>query len=113
MPQGTTVTIWVSNGQTPEAPLPDFRGLTPDEATEAAETFGIETGVLLSFTTEEVPVTDANEIGRVVETSPAPGTVITASASVVLRVGIQAPPPTQPPGNGGGGGGDGGGGNDD
>ncbi|HJQ77245.1 MAG TPA: transglycosylase domain-containing protein [Acidimicrobiia bacterium] len=113
VPQGTTVTIWVSNGQTPEAPLPDFRGLTPDEATEAAETFGIETGVLLSFTTEEVPVTDANQIGRVVETSPAPGTVITASASVVLRVGIQAPPPTQPPGNGGGGGGDGGGGNDD
>ncbi|HWB89463.1 MAG TPA: transglycosylase domain-containing protein [Acidimicrobiia bacterium] len=105
VPQGTTVTIWVSNGQIPEAPLPDFTGLTPEEATEAGEAFSLETGVMLSFSTEEVPVGDPNLIGRVVETNPAPGTVINTSASVVLRVGVQGPPPTQPPGGGGGGGG--------
>jgi eukaryotic-like serine/threonine-protein kinase len=93
VPQGTTVTIWVSTGVAPVAPLPDFRGMTFEEAQEAAEQFTFDTNVLLNLVREEVPVQDQNQIGRVVGTNPDPGTAIEESAQVVLQIGVQAPPP--------------------
>ena len=111
VPQGTTVTISVSNGETPVASLPDFIGMTPEEAQEAATQFTSETNVALNLVTEEVPVQNEDRVGLVVGTNPAPGAEITASATIVLQVGVPAPEDDGGGGNGGGGGGgDGGGG---
>ncbi len=93
VPQGTTVAIWVSNGETPTGPLPDFRGMTFEEAEALAQEFSFNTNVLLSLITEEVPVQDESQIGRVVDTNPGPGTVVSESAQVVLQIGVEAPPP--------------------
>jgi serine/threonine-protein kinase len=101
VPQGTTVTISVSNGETPVGVLPDFTGMTPEEAEEAADEFTAETNVALNLVTEEVPVQNEDRVGLIVGTNPPPGAEITASATIVLQVGIPAPK-----GGGGGGGGD-------
>ncbi|HUG32444.1 MAG TPA: transglycosylase domain-containing protein [Acidimicrobiia bacterium] len=97
VPQGSTVTIWVSNGRAPAGALPNFVGLTLEEAQEAADQFTAETNVRLNLVTEEVPVQDQNQIGRVVATNPEPGTSIEESASVVLQIGVEGPPPTTTP----------------
>jgi len=108
VPQGTNVTIWVSNGEIPVGELPDFTGLTPEEAQEAADAFTSETNVPLALVTEETPVQNPDQVGLVVGTNPPPGTEITESATVVLQIGVLAP---EDPGGGGGGNGGGGGGN--
>jgi penicillin-binding protein 1A len=113
VPQGTTVTIYVSNGETPVGSLPDFTGMTPEEAQEAANQFTRETNVALNLVTEEVPVQNQNRVGLVVGTNPPPGAEITASATVVLQVGVPAPEDDSGGGGGGDNGGDGGGGGDD
>jgi membrane peptidoglycan carboxypeptidase len=122
VPQGTTVTIWVSNGQAPVGALPDFVGMTVEEAKAAAAEFTKQTNVALELVTEEVPVKDPNRVGQVVGTNPPAGAEITASATVVLQVGVPAPEDNGGGGGGGGGdggdgggggGGDGGGGDDD
>jgi hypothetical protein len=67
-------------------------------------------------------VKDPNRVGQVVGTNPPAGAEITASATVVLQVGVPAPEDNGGGGGGGGGdggdgggggGGDGGGGDDD
>ncbi len=91
VPQGTTVTIYVSNGQTPIAPLLDLRGITFDEAIDQVRGFELQTGVKLTLIQQNVQVTDPNLVGIVVETNPPPGTEITESATVVLTVGSLTP----------------------
>jgi penicillin-binding protein 1A len=94
--QGTVVTIWVSNGETPLAPLPSFIGMTVDEAKDAADQFELDTGVKLSIVDETVEVEEPGQIGVIVETNPPPGTEISASASMVVRVGVAASEPPSP-----------------
>jgi len=108
VPQGTTMTIWVSNGEIPAGQLPDFTGMTPEEAQEAADEFTSETNVPLALVTEETPVQNPDQVGLVVGTNPPPGAEVTESATVVLQIGVLAP---QDDGNGGEG--DGGGNGDD
>jgi penicillin-binding protein 1A len=97
--QGTTVTIWVSNGETPVADLPNFIGMTFDEAKEAVEELALETNVQLTLVAEDLEVQDPKRVGVIVETNPPPGTEISESASVVVFVGVLA----QGDGNGDGG----------
>jgi penicillin-binding protein 1A len=85
--QGSLITIRVSTGETPVAPLISFIGLTFDQAIEAAQQFELDTGVKLSLFQEQVPVTDPALVGKIVSTNPNPGTQITESASVVLNIG--------------------------
>ena len=91
--QGTVVTIWVSNGETPLAPLPNFVGMTLEQAVDAAKQFELDTGVKLTIVNETVEVEDPGKIGLIVETNPPAGTEISASATVVARIGVAAPPP--------------------
>lgn len=86
--QGTTVTIWVSNGQTPMAPLPNFAGVPFEQAVERANQLELETGVRLVLVTEDYEVADPNRVGLIVGSNPPPGTPITATASVVLFIGV-------------------------
>ncbi|HEX6287532.1 MAG TPA: transglycosylase domain-containing protein, partial [Acidimicrobiia bacterium] len=101
--QGTTVTIWVSNGEVPVASLPRFTDMTFEEAVALAEEFTLETNVQLSLVQEEYELSDPSRVGIIVRTNPRPGTQITESATVVVFVGVLS----QGNSNGNGGGGDG------
>jgi penicillin-binding protein 1A len=89
VPQGTTVTIWVSNGETPTGTLPDFRGMTLAQAEEAAGEFTLATNVVLALSPVEVPVDDPNRFGVIVDTNPAPGASVSGSVSVTVMIGAQ------------------------
>ncbi|HEU4318611.1 MAG TPA: transglycosylase domain-containing protein [Acidimicrobiia bacterium] len=91
VPQGTTVTIWVSNGETPVAALPNFVGLTVEQAQAVAEELELETGVQLTLVPQDLEVPDPTGVGLIVQTNPPPGTQISESASIVVFVGIPAP----------------------
>jgi membrane peptidoglycan carboxypeptidase len=90
VPQGTVITIYVSNGETPIAPLPSFIGLTVEEAQAAADEFSLTTGVRLTFVTEDAETDDPDLVGRIVATNPPPGTEIAEAATVVVSVGVLA-----------------------
>ena len=88
VPQGSTVTIWVSNGETPVGPLPNFVGMTVEDATEAAVEFELATNVKLTLVAQGLEVENPNLIGLIVETNPPAGTQISEGASVVVFVGV-------------------------
>lgn len=90
IPQGTSVTIWVSNGETPVGPLPNFVGMTLEDANVVAEEFGLETGVRLTLVPQNLEVGDPNLVGRIVDTNPPASTQISASASIVVYIGVLA-----------------------
>ncbi len=90
--QGTFITIFVSTGETPLAPLPSFVGMTIEEAIEMVREFELNTGVKLSLFQQKINVTDPNLVDRIVSTNPPPGVEIAESASIVLFVGRLAPP---------------------
>ena len=90
--QGSFVTIYVSNGEIPIGPMPSFIGLTVEEALEAALEFQLTTGVRLSLVQQGMEVGNPDQVGKIVETNPPPGTEITESASVVVFVGVLAAP---------------------
>ena len=97
--QGTFVTIFVSTGEIPVAPLPNLIGMTIDEAIEVVRDFELNSGVKLSLFQEKVDVTDPNQVDKIVSTNPPPGTEITESASIVLFVGKLAPEGDAPEGD--------------
>ena len=90
--QGTFITIFVSTGEIPVAPLPSLVGQTVEEALETVRAFELSSGVKLNLFQESVEVTNPNNVGKIVSTNPPPGTEITESASIVLFVGELAPP---------------------
>ncbi len=90
--QGTFITIFVSTGEPPLAPLPSFVGMTIEEAIETVREFELSTGVKLSLFQQKVNITDPNLVDRIVSTNPPPGVEIAESASIVLFVGRLGPP---------------------
>ena len=90
VPQGTFVTIYVSNGETPEGKLPSLKGLTVEEALEVLEEFELETGVIVSLVTQNVETEKAGEVGKIISTDPGSGSTLTGSVSVVASVGVAA-----------------------
>jgi serine/threonine-protein kinase len=85
--QGEFVTIYVSTGETPVAPMIGLIGMTVEEAIAAVQEFELTSGLKLSLFQQKVDTQDPNLIGRIVTTTPPAGTLITESASVVLLVG--------------------------
>ena len=85
--QGTFITIYVSTGETPIAPLPNLIGLTVDQAIEIVQEFEVLTGVRLSLMPQKVEVSDPGLADKIIDTNPAPGTDIIESATVILLVG--------------------------
>jgi len=90
--QGTFITIYVSTGETPVAPLPSLIGQTVEEAIGAIREFELVTGVKISVIQQKVDTTNPALVGKIISTNPAPGAVITEAAAVVLSVGLLAPP---------------------
>jgi membrane peptidoglycan carboxypeptidase len=97
--QGSFVTIYVSTGELPVAPLPNLQGMTFDQAVEAVRAFETETGVRVNLIQSEAPTSDPAQVGIILATEPPPGTVIEGAVDVVARIGIlaAAPPSTEPP----------------
>ncbi len=87
VPQGTAVTLYVSNGQVPTAALPDLIGLTLAEARAQIEQFELTTGVRINLITRNQPVSNPDHIGRVIATNPPAGYVINQSASIEVIIG--------------------------
>jgi serine/threonine-protein kinase len=100
--QGSFVTIYISTGEIPVAPLPSLLGLTFDQAVEAVRAYEIETGVRVNLIQSEVPTTNPAQVGVILATEPPPGTVIQGAVDVIARIGVlgAAPAPTAPPGSG-------------
>jgi len=86
--QGTTVTIQVSNGTPPTAPLPDLVGLPLAVVGDRILAFENATGLTVDWTTQQAGVSDPARWGTVVATNPPPGTVVTDGASIVVVVGV-------------------------
>ncbi|GBE22925.1 penicillin-binding protein 1A [bacterium BMS3Bbin01] len=88
--QGDEVTLSVSTGLPPTAPLPDFTGLTVADVVIALDQLKQDTGVELDFTTVPVITAEPSLYDVVITTSPAPGFVVTYGDPITLFVG--APP---------------------
>ncbi|WTM17371.1 Stk1 family PASTA domain-containing Ser/Thr kinase [Isoptericola halotolerans] len=74
---GDSVTLVVSNGQ---VELPDLLGMSEEDAKATLEELGLSHG------TSSEPVQDPNDVGRVVDQSPQPGTIDSGS-TVELTIG--------------------------
>jgi penicillin-binding protein 1A len=98
--QGSFVTIYISTGEIPVAPLPSLLGLTFDQAVEAVRAYEIETGVRVNLIQSEVPTTNPAQVGVILATEPPPGTVIQGAVDVIARIGVLGAAPTAPPGSG-------------
>lgn len=91
--QGTFITIYVSTGEIPQAPLPSFIGKTVEEAIEEIREYELVTGVKISLVQQKLDTSDLAQVDKIIDTNPPPGTVITEAATVILSVGRLAPPP--------------------
>jgi len=85
--QGDEVTLSVSTGLPPKAPLPDFSNMTVEQVVAALDQFKQDTGVELTFTTQQVITAEPSLYGVVLTTSPAPGFVVTYGDPLTLFVG--------------------------
>jgi penicillin-binding protein 1A len=91
--QGSAVTIEVSTGIPPSAPLIDLRGKTVAEVVDTLRLFEEETGVAISFTQQSVDTEDPALAGRVISTNPAAGGVVTHQDTITIFVGNFVPKP--------------------
>ncbi len=89
--QGSIVVIYVSTGETPIANLPNLLTLTFEEALTTIQELEVSSGVRINLFRQAIDVTDPARVGTIVSTSPPPGTLITASATVTVFVGRLAP----------------------
>ena len=87
VPEGTAITINVSNGEIPTGAMPSFGGMTAEEATEAARAYEDVTGVKLSLFFDTVTTTDPNFVDRVISQTPKAGITVTGQATVTLFLG--------------------------
>ena len=88
VPQGTFVTVFVSNGETPVGKLPTLGNLTVEEALEVLNEFQLETGVNVTLVTQNVVTSNPNLIGKIISTSPAASAEVSGSITVTATVGV-------------------------
>ncbi|MDH3397052.1 MAG: penicillin-binding transpeptidase domain-containing protein, partial [Acidimicrobiia bacterium] len=87
---GQVVTIEVSSGIPAEAPFVGLRNLTVDQAVVALATFEEQYGVAVEFRVSFRDVTDPGLVGRIIETIPGAGAMVTSGQSVLFVVGKPA-----------------------
>ncbi|PXY31731.1 Stk1 family PASTA domain-containing Ser/Thr kinase [Prauserella muralis] len=82
-PEGTVIELQVSNGANQQIQMPDLRGMTQDQALAELRNAGWSGDV--DIQTEEVR--DSDDVGKVTNTSPSPGSSITKDQTVTLYIG--------------------------
>jgi 1A family penicillin-binding protein len=87
---GSIVTIMVSNGEPPSAPVPNVVGLTQDEAESRLKAAGFRVSV------QYVSVTDPSQDGIVQSQKPKGGKKAPPGFTVTIMVGSKGPPPSPP-----------------
>jgi membrane peptidoglycan carboxypeptidase len=87
---GLPISIYVSNGETPNAQMPAVVGQSLSEAEKIFNRLKFETGVLLSLTVLHQTVSDPSKVGIVLAQDPFPGTPVSYLDPVTIAVG-QAP----------------------
>ncbi len=85
--EGSAVTVEVSTGLPPEAPLPLLIGLTQQQVNEAILLFEEETEITVVITFRFVDVGDPKDVGKVVRTNPAGGSLVSDDTVVVVDIG--------------------------
>lgn len=102
--QGTSVTVEVSTGIPPEFPLPNLVGQTLAQVDETLQALADEQRLQLAYLVEFRDTWVPAEVGRVLASSPTPGTIVGPDTGpitlIVGRQGQGPPPTTPPPGNG-------------
>ncbi len=88
VPEGSFITIYVSNGETPVGNLPDFRGMNFEQAMEAVRGFELTTGVKLTLLTEGVFVDDPALVNIIISSDPQPLARIVEASTVVVTLGV-------------------------
>jgi penicillin-binding protein 1A len=87
---GLPISIYVSNGETPNAQMPSVVGQSLSDAERTFNRLKFETGVLLSLTVLYQTVSDPTKVGIVLAQDPFPGTAVSYLDPVTISVG-QAP----------------------
>jgi penicillin-binding protein 1A len=85
--QGNTVTVEVSNGLPPEAPIPDLQGLLTIQVSPALTAFTEATGVAVTWVAQDQADPNPGTWGRVVGTNPPAGTTITDGQLITVLIG--------------------------
>ncbi len=87
VPHATPLTIQVSTGLPPEAPVPALLGLTQAGVDAALAIFAEETRVELHYLVDFRTTSDPAEIGVVVATQPGTGSIVQTGATIVIVIG--------------------------
>jgi len=84
---GLPISIYVSNGETPNAVMPAVVGLSVSEAEKMFNRLKFETGVLLSLTVLHQDIADPSKVDIVLAQDPFPGTAVSYLDPVTISVG--------------------------
>ncbi|MGH8934864.1 MAG: PASTA domain-containing protein, partial [Acidimicrobiia bacterium] len=93
--QGSGVSLSVSSGLPPAAPVPNLLGIPEAQVDPAVQAFADSTGLTVSYSLAYSPTSDPNLVGKVTAVSPAPGTMIENGAHLTITIGTQPPPPEE------------------
>ncbi|HSJ26704.1 MAG TPA: penicillin-binding transpeptidase domain-containing protein [Acidimicrobiia bacterium] len=86
VPAGSTLYMNVSTGEIPQSVMPDLFGRTYDEAVEIFRQIEQQSGVRVTLVQTSQPGNPAN-VGRIVSSSPPPGTLIDYGDLITVFVG--------------------------
>jgi membrane peptidoglycan carboxypeptidase len=89
-PLGSSIVLQVSNGSGEVPTVPDVVGMTLDEAIAVMVEAGYEVA------TEEVPTDDPESVGRILATSPRPGSTLEPGEGVVVVLVVGGEPLEEP-----------------
>ncbi len=91
--EGSEVVLKVSNGSQAKIDMPDIVGMTEEEAVSALRNAGWNGTQSLQFQS----TSDSDQVGKVLNSSPAPGSSITKNQQIVLYIGADESGSTEPP----------------
>ncbi|MGI5996911.1 MAG: PASTA domain-containing protein, partial [Saccharomonospora viridis] len=91
--EGSEVVLKVSNGSQAKIDMPDIVGMTEEEAVSALRNAGWNGTHSLQFQS----TSDSDQVGKVLNSSPAPGSSITKNQQIVLYIGADESGSTEPP----------------
>lgn len=97
--QGTTILVEISSGVPATGPLPDLVGSTLAQVDAILAQLAEQQRITLTYLVQFVDTWEPDEFGRVLSSTPPPGSTVTDGGALTLRVGRAAtgPPPTIPP----------------
>jgi penicillin-binding protein 1A len=97
IPEGSTVTVEVSNGMSPEVPMPDLTGASRADVTVTLGRLRDTSLIEFDWRFVEIPVADPLEANVVLETSPRAGDPLSEDSEIVVTITVLDPALAPPP----------------